>query len=398
MGYYFRDKNLVWKIRWDDVPGPNGERRQRTKSMRKLGNSEAAAKKELRRVETAVDDRLNPDGTTLTLGQYLDRWYEDFALQQHHPTTQEGEKRQIELHIKPILGGIPLPKLRPLDHIQALYKQLGKKGYRGGNGLSPKTIKNVHGVLHSALKQAVLWQLIDRNPADGVVLPRSEKSDKRAATPEELGKLMNRIETSRFRIPILIAMETGMRCGEIVGLRWEDMFERDLNGQKIHGLMVRRAAAFTQALGTYVKDTKTAAGTRTVVITPELAEQLREHRKAQMLKASDQECGYQDQGWICPSPDGSLMRPRKLTQAFIYIAGTLNINLTIHELRHTQASVLGSKGVFGPVISDRVGWVDQSMMTVYGHSTLEMQQSAVTVMSDFLGEARELAKKLSATS
>lgn len=391
MGIFFRDKTTkVWKIRWDDPPGPNGERRQRTMSCRKLGNTREIAKAELARIETEINQKTYVTQSKKTLSDLLDRWLTDCAPEVHAPTTLEVDRRCIETHIRPALGGMPLQAIQPLDVQDFCSKTLRKR-----KKLSPKTIRNVISVLRSVLRQGVLWKMIPSNPALGVVLPRVTKSQKRAATETEVGLLLEKIERSRFRMPFLIGLHTGMRSGEIAGLRWEDLAELDFEGRKRHVLYVRRAAAFTKELGAFVKETKTAAGFRAVLIGDELAEELRQHRMKQMRMASDPQCSYVDQGWICPVSTGALMKPRKLGQAFRYLADRLGISLTIHELRHTQVSILASRGVYGQLISDRVGHVNQGVTQMYTHTTVEMQDVAVDVMTSFLAEARAAAAKLS---
>jgi integrase len=109
----------------------------------------------------------------------------------------------------------------------------------------------------------------------------------------------------------------------------------------------------------------------------------------QQMKVSE----HKDQGWINAADDGGLMRPKQLTRAFSYIAGKLGINLTLHELRHTQTTVLADRGVRKTLIMERSGWVDERMLGVYGHTTPDMQEVAVSAMSDFFAKAREAALK-----
>ena len=382
MGSVFR-RGQAWYIRYDLPPGPDGKRRARMVSCRGMTRRQAEA--ELARIQTEIHGRRHIEESRLTLSEYLDRYIRDCASREQSPAAAETTARFLRLYIRPRLGHFLLSHLDPL-HIQACYNELSDRGGIHAQPLAPKTIRNAAGALHRALDQAVRWRLIPINPADKLSLPHRNPSTRRAADLHETASLIEALAHSSYRLPILVALYTGMRRGEIVGLRWED-FDADVNL-----LRVARSIGHTTALGPFVKEPKTAAGVRALLIPPELVRELQTHRKGQIERASQSSEVFVDHGWIFPDPAGELMSPGRLGKAFGRLARAANIQLSLHELRHTQATILFANGIQDKLVSERLGHASVTITKdLYTHLIADLQRPAVDAVVNFIAAARKLA-------
>lgn len=259
--------------------------------------------------------------------------------------------------------------MTPLQ-IQRFYAKLqldgSNRNYRD-RGLGAKAIKNIHGILHRALSQAVRWELLVKNPADSVDLPKQTRAKINSATPEELRRLMSAIDdTGVWRLPILIAIATGMRRGEVLGLQWQDFLPEKST------IIVQRALSQLSDDNVIVKGTKTDR-VRVVLINPSLVEELNRHRTASRYnKPTD---------WVCAGPDGNHLVPRKLTRYFEGLVDRLGIDITLHGLHHSHATALIAAGVPVKAVSERLG---HSTIVItqdtYAHVLPTMQIQAAETM------------------
>src|SRR5215210_75187 len=172
------------------------------------------------------------DDENVTLGEYLDRWLRDSQRGSVRQSTFDRDSYLIRVHVKPILGRVKLKNLTPLA-VQTLYRD------RLENNLSPSTVNKIHTVLHTALSQAVRWSLIPRNVTDAVQAPRPTPEEMRPLSAEEARRLLYVAKGDRHEALYVLALHTGMRRGELLGLKWEDV---DLDGSIIR---VRRTLTRT---------------------------------------------------------------------------------------------------------------------------------------------------------
>ncbi|MGI8706931.1 MAG: tyrosine-type recombinase/integrase [Actinomycetota bacterium] len=222
-------------------------------------DAEAALANLVRAQETGLD----LSAARLTVSAFLDRWLE-VSKERVKPRTHFRYAELVRLHVEPLLGGTPLTKLRPL-HIEELYRALRKRG------LSGTTVLQVHRVLHAAFNQAVKWQLLDRNPADAVKAPRKSTQETPSLTVEEIPKLLGAVKDQSIELPTLIALGTGMRLGEVLGLRWQDVTLDSATAR------VRQTLQVTMEFDT----PKSHRSTRTISLPAFLVDALKRYRKAQ---------------------------------------------------------------------------------------------------------------------
>ncbi len=177
------------------------------------GKTQAEVAQKLREVTAEIGQGIFREVCKLTVSQWLDIWEQDY-LNSLKPKTLESYQRQIRLHIKPALGGVPLEKLNS-PMIQHFYNACSREG------LSPKSVKNIHGVLHKALQQAVAIGYLRINPADVCTLPRVEKKELKPLDDDAIRRFMEVVQGHLFEILYLVTLFTGMRQGEVLGLTWD---------------------------------------------------------------------------------------------------------------------------------------------------------------------------------
>ena len=209
---------------------------------------------------TALRDKqqgVYTDATRQTVARFLSQWLEGTTRSTLRLSTFESYSGLIRLHILPAIGAVKLSKLTPQD-LDRLYSDLLEKG------LSPRTVQYVHAVLHRALEQALRWNLIARNPADAVEAPRPQRHEIRPLTPEQIGRLLDAAREDRLHALYVLALTTGMRQGELLGLRWADVA---LDKGTVH---VRQQVRRLRGQGMHFSEPKTAKGRRTIAL-PDMA-------------------------------------------------------------------------------------------------------------------------------
>lgn len=210
-------KDGTWEARYTVGRNP-GTGKQVQRSV--YGKTQAEVRKRLQQISVSLDEGDYISPSKMTVGQWLDTWYSTY-LPDVKPFTVASYRVQINNHLKPEIGAVKLSALNA-PQIQALYNKL-LRSKENPKGLSPKSIKNVHGVLHSALKQAQRLGYIRSNPADAIILPRIEKHEVSFLHDEDIPLLLETIKGHRYENIYRVDIFTGMREGEILGLRWDDI-------------------------------------------------------------------------------------------------------------------------------------------------------------------------------
>lgn len=336
------------------------------------------------------------DPGKITVAEHLRSWLADHSTNIAGKTA-ERYREIVERHLIPALGNLPLAKLAPV-HIQNYYAQAlasgrlpnagGKVRAKGDNsepnagegapskaerGLSPSTVKYHHRVLSQALRAAWRLQLLRANPCAAVESPRATHKEMKTLSEAETGTLLKAIEATGLYVPVLLAVTTGMRRGEILALRWRNV---DLDRAM---LSVVETLEETRDKGLAIKPPKTARSRRTIKLPALAVEALRRHKaeQAKAALASGLRAVFEKSDLVCPSPLGEPRRPRDVTKAFARAVGKLGLNVRFHDLRHTHISHLLAAGVHPKVASERAGHASVAItLDVYSHVIPGMQEDA----------------------
>jgi len=310
-------------------------------------------------------------GPQQTIKQYLEHWLEDV----HRPTirisTYVRYRDLLTKHILPSLGFIQLQKLTP-QHVQALYARKLKEG------LSARSVRFLHAVLHKALDNAVRTNLITRNVCNAVTPPRLTKYEIQPLSEEQARLLLDVARGHRLEALLTLAITTGMRRGELLALRWQDI---NFDKKSLHILRtVNRLVGY----GFVETEPKTSKSRRKIILPDFVIDMLKQHRAHQLeerLKAGAQ---WQDHDLVfCNTHGGFLQsdRLREMLQKLLKEAGLPSIRF--HDLRHSAATILLSMGVHPKVVQELLGHSAISMtMDTYSHVLPSMHQEAMEKMDD----------------
>ena len=310
------------------------------------------------------------EDSRMTLGEWLDIWLKECAEPSVRPSTYTGYCGYAERSLKPYLGSKQISKVTSAD-VQALYRKLQQEGRVDGGALSPATVRKIHGVLHQALNVAVDRHLIVKNPTDDVTLPKKVTAAKTILNDKQLERFMEVIKTDEhWHDFFYLEITTGLRRGELCGLRWGD-FDAE-NGT----LKVCRTVRREKDKGLTTGDTKTYAGTRTLILPPSLTALLKMRKQATQTD------------WIFPdllhperptAPDAAYRRMKLLLEQ----AGLPEIRF--HDLRHTFATHALTAGVDVKTLSGILGHTRADFtLDTYTHTTGDMQKRAAEIVDEFL--------------
>jgi integrase len=363
-GKIYKRKDGRYEARYTVHPASGPKRRAI------YGKTRAEVAEKLTRAMADRDKGVSFDASIITLGEYLRVWLEDSVKDRVKLSTYEGYARMVRNHISPMLGGVKLKNLTP-PHLRRLYKE------KLDSGLGTRSVQYIHTTLHKALKQAVDDGLILRNVADSVKPPQLKRTEMKPLSPKQAKALLEAAGGDRFEAMYVLAITAGLRQGELLGLKWEDV---DLEDGK---LRVRR----TLYKGNFTTP-KTAKSRRTVKLTVRAVEALQRHREAQLEESVPLEGLWQDHGLIFTTQIGTPTNRHNFNcrnfKPLLKMAG-LPHTVRFHDLRHTCATLLLSKNVNPKVVSEMLGHANVSVtLDTYSHVLPHMQDGAVDAMDSSL--------------
>src|ERR671910_147090 len=236
------------------------------KRMTLYGKTRREVDEKLTKAKADRDGGLVFDADNLKLGEYLERWLVNSVRDTVRPTTFERYEQLVRLHIRPVLGKVKLKILTPA-HVRGLYRE------KLDAGLSPRSVQYIHVTLHKALKQAIADGLIPRNATEAVKPPQVSREEMRPLTAEQVKVLFEAARGDRLEALYVLAVTTGLRQGEVLGLRWDDI---DL---EVGTLQVRRTLTTAKG-GPVLSAPKTKGSRRTVKLSHTALEALRSHSGA----------------------------------------------------------------------------------------------------------------------
>jgi integrase len=331
------------------------------------------AEKALRQAMADADRGLIFEAESLTVSEYFDRWLIDSVRDTVRSTTFERYEQNSRLHIKPALGRLKLRKLTSA-HVRGLYRE------KLDAGLSPRSVQYIHVTLHKALKQAEADGLLRRNIAGTVKPPQVKKEEIRPLDARQVKDLFEAAKGDRLEALYVLAVATGLRQGELLGLKWDDV---DLDAGT---LQVRRTLTTAKG-GPMLCPPKTKGSSRSVKLPPTASEALRTHLERQLGEIDRAGSLWRENGLIFASEVGEPLDRRYITshrfKPLLKRAGLQCFRF--HDLRHTCATLLLSKNVNPKIVSEMLGHATIAItLDTYSHVLPNMQDSAAEAIEEAL--------------
>ncbi len=378
-GYIRSRGERRWQLSVELPPDPaTGQRRRVYETVTgKRKQAEARLTELLRRHDTGQE----VEEANLTLREYFALWLDKYAAHNLRPNTLTQYKSYIRDHILAVLGNIRLRDLRPF-HLQQFYSDCLASGRKDGTGgLSPTTVRHLHAILSKALGTAVRWQMIHRDPTDAVVPPRARREEMQYWTPEQVAVFLRHArETDHYEI-YLTAIMTGLRRGELLGLRWRDV---DLKRKRAE---IRQTLVCSADGVQMMTEPKTTAGKRAVSLPDSLIgtlQALRQRQRAERLLLGPE---YEDHGLVFSAPTGHPLSPGVISRHFRRLLGRIPDlpKIRFHDLRHTHATMMLSQGVHPKIVAERLGHSRvTTTLDIYSHALPNLQEEAAAKLDEML--------------
>ena len=304
----------------------------------------------------------------ITLDQHLDQWLETAAKCRLSEGTFASYEYMLKRYVRPLLGYRKLATLSPLD-LQMLYNALQSRG------LSARTVRYVHSVLSSALKQAIKWRMLTHNPASAVDVPRHERREMRAFSPEEAGRFLAAASGDRYCVLFAFALTTGMRPEEYLSLQWKDL---DL---KTGITSVQRTLIWRRKGGGWCfGEPKTPRSRRTIPLPASVVRALATHRRLQAEERLKAGSNYTQHDLVFATSEGGPLMLRNLIRRHfkpILKRAGLPDSIRLYDLRHSCATLLLAAEENPKVVSERLGHASIVLtLDTYSHVLPSMQKAA----------------------
>ena len=357
-----------WEARYTEGFDP-GTGKQIQRSI--TGKTQKEVAQKLKAATAAIDAGTYKAPCKMTVGEWLDIWVAEY-LKNVKPLTQHNYAKQVRKHLKPALGAVKLEALDP-HRIQKFYNSLSE------SGLAPKTVKNIHGIFHSALQHAIANDYIRHNPTDACKLPKVIKTEIKPLEPEEIARMLQEAEKDDYRNLFIVAMFTGMRQGELLGLPWECVdFDTGI-------ITVKQQLQCKD--GNYFLETPKSGKNRTILPAPLVMDALRrEQQKQQAAQEQAGELWNNSFNLVFTDPLGKYLVRRTVVKHFKKISERAGISddARFHDLRHSFAVTSLYAGDDIKTVQANLGHATaQFTLDVYGHVTQKMRQDSANRMQQF---------------
>ena len=343
------------------------------------GRTQKEVAEKLREVTASIDHKTYTPPSKLTLNEWLEIWVRDY-LPDIKPSTCLLYQKNIALYIAPYLGSVKLTALSS-PMVQNLYKELHTPTKANKAPLSPKTIKNVHGILHKALQQAVQIGCLTVNPTDACKLPRAESKKSRSMEETQIAAFLSAIENHTHEYLYKITLFTGLREGEVLGLTW-DCLDLECGTLLVKQQLCREQKRAASIISRHPKNGKH----RILTLAPSVIRLFRCQelkQKGMKMLAGD---AWTENNMVFTNRTGGYLSYRTVYDCFKRIAKKIDApTMTFHGLRHTYATMAIKKGDDIKTVQENLGHATATFtLDVYGHVTGQMRQNSAARMEEFI--------------
>ena len=363
---------IYWEARVTVGADPmTGKQRQRSIT----GKTQQEVAQKLRQLIAEIDNGTYREPSKMTVGEWLNTWQEQY-LNDLKPLTKEMYATAVRIHLKPALGMKKLDALLPAD-IQRFYNSL----MQGEKPLSAKTIKNIHGIFHRALQQALDLGYLRNNPANPCRLPRVEKPISHTLDDVSTKKFLKAIQGHRFENLFLVTLFTGLREGEVLGLKWDCV--DFTNGSLLVGRQLQRKR---DGSSQYYLISPKNGKFRKVVLAPFVLDILHRQRAEQEIWKRNAGKSWMDTGLVFTDELGDNLTPETVYKNFKKIAIEIGCeSLHFHSLRHSYAVAALQSGDDIKTVQENLGHYTAAFtLDVYGHVTDKMRQDSADRMQRYI--------------
>lgn len=364
-----------WEARFTSGYDP-GTGKQIQRSI--TGKTQKEVAQKLKAATTAIDEGTYAAPSKMTVGQWLDIWTAEY-LGAVKPRTVDLYKSVVNFRIKPGLGAIKLESLTP-HVVQNFYNTISKPHGDAG-GLAPKTIRNIHGILHKALQQAVANGYIRSNPADACILPKAIRKELKPLDEDMIGAFLKAIEAHPFKDLFTITLFTGMREGEALGLLWDrvDLVKGTITIDKQLQL-IRGTGGQYQMVPT--KNSKS----RTITLAPYIVKVLHAVKRKQLENRLRYGPIWEDNGFVFSDELGRHLSPSTVYKSFKKVMEEIGSPETrFHDLRHSYAVAAIKSGDDIKTVQENLGHATAAFtLDIYGHVTEKMKRDSAARMEQFI--------------
>jgi integrase len=367
-------KGNVWYVVLEERDALTGRRRQRWISTGSSRKRDALDEETRLKAQRLRGINVVPSADSLSTFLF-DSWLPSMRPAVR-PSTYQSYEQIARTHLAPRIGSTALKAISPIM-LNQLYADLLSHGRLDGRGgLAPKSVRNIHIVIHKALQDAVRWDLLARNPANLADPPLAARSEVKTWSPEQLVAFLEHVRDHRLSPAIRLTAMTGMRRGEVLGLRWSDL-------DSVTGRLSIQRARLSIAYEVVVSEPKTAKGRRSVALDAETVIQLREHRKRQLEERMAAGELWHDSDAVFTDELGRPIHPDRFTKLFATLVESSGLErLTPHGLRHTHATLALQANRNPKVVSERLGHANVSItLDTYSHVTPTLEQDVADTVA-----------------
>ncbi len=340
--------------------------------LTKYGKKQQDCRDWIKETLAKIDGGLTFDGTQITLERFIETWLNGKELSRRAKTVLQ--YRQIaNQHILPLIGHMRLQDIQP-GHIKQLYAMKREEG-RGA-----RTVQLIHAVLHNVLKQAARERILGRNPLDAVERPKVEQAEMQILNEEQSRQFLFAASGSLFEAIFFLALVTGMREGELLGLKWSDV---DWDKRT---LFVQRQLQLLPGQGYVFVPPKTKSGRRQIQLGQGALQQLQNHRRQQQAVKNEAGDRWQENDLIFPTTIGTPLDNKRVWNEFKRILKRAGLpEIRFHDLRHTSISSLLDMGLPINTVQRRAGHsLASTTVNIYGHVMAHSQEEAAEKIEEWM--------------